>query len=187
MNLVVLGPPGSGKGTQADLLCGKYNLRHIASGELLRNALADNDPNIEKIRAIVESGGLPNFRDFAYLVENELKKSQTGFVLDGTPRNLEQCELLDLLFMNLKIEISHVIYLRLSHEESIKRLLKRNEGRADDSLATIKHRMEVYDAETAPVIDFYRNKGLLMEIDGTPDIKTINCDILNKLQIHPKS
>lgn len=182
MNLIILGPPGSGKGTQAELLCEKYKLKQISSGELLRQAIKSGDPRIEKIRPIIESGGLPNFHDFSFLVEKEILANKAGFVLDGTPRSLDQCEYLEFMFMDQNITIDCVIYLKLSHDESIKRLMIREDRRKDDDPETIRHRMVVYDEETLPVIEFYRQKGLLVEIDGTPDIQTIFADIVSKLE-----
>ncbi|MEK7063909.1 MAG: adenylate kinase [Patescibacteria group bacterium] len=185
MNLVILGPQGSGKGTQAKLLAEKFSLVHLSSGDLLR-AEADSGSQKGKIIAdLLARGSLLPFETVLEVLEPALKKAKDGFILDGTPRDLKQAEYLDYFLDKIGIKIDKVIYLSLPPEDSLTRLLKRAqiEHRSDDTPETIKHRLEIYEQETTPVLDYYRAKDLVIEIDGRPDIQTIFKDIIAHLTL----
>jgi len=184
MNLIILGPQGSGKGTQAKLLAEKFTLAHISSGALLR---AEAESGSEKgilIGKVQASGGLVPFETLTSLLEPAILSAKDGFILDGTPRDVRQAEYLDYFLTENDIQINKVILLEIPREESLKRLQKRAqiEGRADDSTEAINERLNIYEKETLPVIEKYREKGILLSIDGTPDIQTIFQDIVNKLE-----
>lgn len=185
MNLIILGAPGSGKGTQADLLAQKFNLTHLSSGQLLRAEASLASPKGKLIADLLTNGKLLPFETILDVLEPALLTAKTGFILDGTPRNLRQTEALDYLFAENKIQLTKVIYLDIPLEEGIKRILKRAEieHRSDDNYDSAKKRMEVYQTETLPVIEYYKQKGLLLFIDGTPNIQTISKDIINQLTI----
>ncbi len=183
MNLVILGPQGCGKGTQAKLLAQKLGLVHISSGELLRDEAASGTAKGLLIADLLAKGELVPFDTVLEVLEPALSSNTNGFVLDGTPRDLSQAEHLDWYLQKLSKQIDKVIFLVITREESVKRLLKRStlENRSDDTLAGINRRLDLYHTVTAPVVNFYKDKGLLLEIDGSPDIETIHQDIMEKL------
>mgnify|MGYP001559568766 FL=1 len=177
MNLILLGPPGSGKGTQAKLLADHFGLKHISSGQLLRQA-GQNDPNLQKI---LDSGELVPYPTVLSVIEPFLASS---FVLDGTPRNLRQAQELESFFNQKGIQVDLVIYYDLPDEDGVKRLLDRaqKENRSDDTPKVIKERYHVYHQATEPVIKHYQVQNKLVTIDARPDIKTIFQNTLAQLQ-----
>lgn len=183
MNLIILGAPGSGKGTQADLLAKEFNLVHLSSGQLLREEAEAKTPKGKIIAGLLGHGKLLPFETVLDLLGPALLSAQAGFILDGTPRNLSQTDPLNYLFSENKIKIDKVIYLDIPIEEGIKRIMKRAEieHRSDDNYDSAKTRMETYQTETLPVIDYYQKQGLLLKIDGTPDIQSISTDIVTRL------
>lgn len=183
MNLIILGAPGSGKGTQADLLAKECNLIHLSSGQLLRREAEEKTPKGKLIADLLIEGKLFPFETVLSVLEPALLAAKTGFILDGTPRNISQIEPLEYLFSENKIKIDKVIYLDIPIEEGIKRIMKRAEieHRSDDNYDSAKTRMETYQIETLPVIDYYQKQGYLLKIDGTPDIQTIFKDIITHL------
>jgi adenylate kinase len=185
MNFIILGPQGCGKGTQAKLLGDKLGLVHISSGELLRREAGKPTKKGRIIADILTRGSLVPFETVLEVLEPAIKTTQNGFIIDGTPRDLRQAEHLDWFTNQIGQKIDYVIYLTLPREESLKRLLKRAkiENRSDDTPESINHRLNIYEKETTPVIDYYRQKNLLIEIDGCPDIDTIHQNILEKLHI----
>lgn len=185
MNLIILGPQGCGKGTQARLLAEKLNLIHISSGDLLRREAEKRTEKGKILAEILNKGSLVPFDTVLELLEPAIKNADHGFIIDGTPRDLRQAEHLDWFLNQINKKIDYVIYLSLPREDSLERLLKRAkiENRSDDTPESINRRLDIYQKETTPVIDYYRNKNLLIEIDGRPDIDTIHQDILKKLQL----
>ncbi len=183
MNLIILGPQGSGKGTQAKLIAEKYGLTHLSSGELLRIEAESGSKKGKIIAKLLETGELLPFETVLDVLEPALKKSVSGFILDGTPRNVSQAEFLDSFLAERKINIDKVILLDIPREVSLDRLAKRAklENRSDDTPEAINERLRLYHSKTVPVIEHYRKMGKLLEIDGRPDIDTIFKDICNKL------
>lgn len=183
MNLVILGPQGCGKGTQAKLLSEKFNLNHISSGDLLRHEAESGSDKGKIIADLLAKGTLLPFDTVLELVDSAIKDSPNGFIIDGTPRDLRQAEHLDWFLGTLNKKIDKVILLNIPAAESPKRLTKRAqiEGRSDDTPEAIQKRLDIYNSETVPVIDYYRQKNLVLDIDGMPDINTIHQDILSKL------
>lgn len=183
MNIIILGSPGSGKGTQAKLLTQKLNLKHISTGELLRQAAKAPTPKGKIIKSLLKKGTLIPFETTLDVLEPVLKTTTQGFILDGMPRDLRQAEHLDWFLKQIKQQINHVIFITLSQESTYSRLLKRAklEGRSDDTQQAIKKRLEIYETKTVPVIKYFKDAGKLIEIDGEPDITTIHLSILSKL------
>lgn len=183
MNLVILGPQGCGKGTQAKLLAEKFGINHISSGALLRAEAESGSEKGKIIAELLAKGTLLPFDTVLDLVDQALASSPMGFVLDGTPRDVRQAEHLDWFLATLNKKIDKVIFLNIPPEESLRRLSKRAqiEGRADDTPEAIKKRLDIYHTDTIPVIDYYRQKNLVLDIDGTPDIETIHADISARL------
>ncbi len=170
--IIFMGAVGSGKSTQADLLTKKLNLPRVNMGEIFRRIAQDN----QEVKEIVLRGELVNDEITMLLLRQELgdEKYNNGFVIDGVPRNLFQAE-------NLPFEPDVIIYLSVRDSENIKRLTKR--GRTDDTKDVIKNRLVLYHEQTEPVLDFYRGKGKLVEVDGEPPIEVIFKDILQKLKV----
>lgn len=183
MNLIILGPQGSGKGTQAKLLAEKFGLKHISTGELLRAEAQSGSEKGNKIDKILDSGELMTFENVVEVLEPALLSAKSGFILDGTPRDFRQAEYLDQFLKDINIQIDKIILIEIPRDESLKRLQKRAEieHRADDTPKAINERLNLFETNTLPVIEHYRRQGKLLEIDGTPDVQTIFEDIVSKL------
>lgn len=174
MNIIVLGPPGSGKSTQARLLAEFLRVPCLEAGELLYFVSQENSQRGRKIKQAMEAGSLVEGKIMVDVISKQLKSSsyKTGVVIDGFPRSLFQAK--DFKFIPDK-----VIYVEVSDEENMKRLLKR--GRKDDTPQLIKKRLKIYHRQTEPVLKFYRQKGILLKVDGERPIKVIYQDILKRL------
>ena len=170
MRLVLLGAPGSGKGTQATRLREHLQVPHISTGDLLRAAVKAGTDLGLKAKAVMEAGGLVSDDIVLGMLEERLTAGDTGngFVLDGYPRNLAQANALDALLGRLGQPVDIAVQLDVDTELLITRLAGRAqaEGRADDSPEAVRHRLQVYNDATAPVVDFYRNTGRLACVDG---------------------
>jgi adenylate kinase len=212
MNLIVLGPQGSGKGTQAEKLAEKYNLEHIDMGKSLREVAKQNTPLGKEIYQIqnVTNTLVPSriLREVLHLKINSLPREQ-GILFEGVPRTSDQQGYLEEEINNSGRRIDSVIFINIPEEETVKRISKRwtckkghplimgvdiqserdkcpNDGteifqRTDDTLEGIRKRLEVYRKETLPVIEDFRKRNLLIEIDGTPSIGEVFENILKKL------
>ena len=175
MFIVLVGPPGSGKGTQASRLVEYLRIPHMSTGVILRVAKQENTPVASQIAECIDQGQLVNDDLIMQLVDERLRKADCrhGCLFDGVPRTLNQAERLEEMLARSGVGLSDVIALEVPRAELVRRLTGRSgiEGRADDTPATIEARMEVYDRQTAPLLELYRKKGLLRTIDamGTPD------------------
>lgn len=165
--LILIGPQGSGKGTQADLLVKKYHAIHLSTGDMFRNS------KDARIHELLEKGQLIDDQTTAGVLEGELRRIETGthVILDGYPRTLTQVELLESLLEKHGQEVESVILLNLPRQETVSRLL--NRGRKDDTEEAINHRLQQFEDETKPVIEFYRKHGLVQEIDGTGSVEDV--------------
>lgn len=178
--LIIFGPPGVGKGTQAALLAEKLNLFHLSTGEYLRKAVSEGTELGKKAKAIMDAGLLVSDDIMIGIVKDALEKNMTGsngFILDGFPRTLQQAKDLDKLFKEFDFNEIKIISLTADENELIKRLLQR--GRSDDTEETIKKRLEVYLASTQPVLEYYN--GRILEINGVGEIPEVNKRIINSL------
>ncbi len=178
--LLFLGPPGAGKGTQADLLCQDQGLLHLSTGDLLRAEVEASTDLGKKAAALMDKGELVSDELVLSIVEKRLLENKSnGWLLDGFPRNLSQAVELKLLLQRINQPIEAVLLLELNDEVLMERLLSR--GRKDDNEKVIRHRLEVYREKTAPLIDFYRKEGLLNSLKANGEINEISIRIREKL------
>jgi len=167
--LIFLGPPGAGKGTQAQLLAQQLGIPHIATGDILREAIAAGSELGQKAQAYVERGELVPDTLLADLIRERLNQpdAQQGWILDGFPRNVNQAQFLEQLLGELGQQYDRVLNLDVPDEVLVERLLAR--GRKDDTEATIQRRLDVYREQTAALIDYYRQRDSFCTIDGNRD------------------
>lgn len=174
MRIVLLGAPGSGKGTQTDSIINRYGVSTVATGDLLRAEVAAGSELGQRAKPYMDTGDLVPFDIVLGMIEkrvNALAKENKGFMMDGFPRDLAQAEALDKMLAKINQPLDLVLFFEVDYEEIIKRLLSR--GRADDNEDTIRNRLRVYEEKTAPLIDYYTRKGLLRKIKGTGTIEAI--------------
>ena len=177
MNLILLGPPGAGKGTQGHRLSERYNIPEISTGDILRSAVQKGTPLGREAKSYMDRGALVPDEVMIGIIRERLAQDDTerGFILDGFPRTVAQAEALSRLSEEQQRPIEHVISIAVPQEELLQRLAGRRqlEGRQDDTDEAIRHRLEVYERETAPLIDYYRRQGLLRCIVGVGTIDEI--------------
>ncbi len=166
MKILFIGPQGSGKSTQAKMLAEYLNIPYLGMGDIFRSISGEESSEGERIKRILEAGNLVDDKTAAKLITKRLKGSlfERGFILDGFPRNLEQLALFDPNF-------DMVFYLNVLKEELIKRLLSR--GRLDDTEQSIATRLDNYFKQTEPLLSFYKQKGILKEVNGKGSIEEI--------------
>ncbi len=177
MRLVLLGAPGSGKGTQAALLRDELKVPHISTGDLLRAAVKAGTPLGLQARAVMESGRLVSDDIVLGMLEERLAKADIGdgFILDGYPRNLAQCEALEGLLERLDQPLDVALKLEVPAELLVERIAGRAaaEGRRDDTPATVRERLRVYEEQTAPVAGHYEELGKLVIVDGVGEVEDV--------------
>jgi adenylate kinase len=213
MNIVILGPQGSGKGTQTALLAEKYNLAHIETGKILREIANSNHPRSEEIKNIMNNGLLVSDKILEEVMVGAMdnQKDKAGFVFDGTPRNLEQYNLIKKILEERGESLDKVIVVNISEDESIKRLSARRScsvcgkvyniitnpspngdfcecggrlfQREDDRPQLIKKRLQTYHEQTSKVIELAKNDGILEEINGERPIEEIFNNIVKSIEI----
>jgi adenylate kinase len=170
MRLLIVGPPGAGKGTQAARLAGHYGVPAISTGDIFRSNIAEQTPLGVKVKAIVDGGGYVPDEVTNDLVRDRLGQPdcEPGFLLDGYPRTQAQVEELDDMLGAQQHALDHVVELAVDSDVVVQRLLDRavKDGRADDTEEVIRKRQEIYVAETAPLVDIYDRRGLLVRVDG---------------------
>lgn len=169
LRLIFLGPPGAGKGTQAKRLADWLGVPHISTGEILRGAIADQTPLGQKAQAYMDNGDLVPDELLADLVRDRLAApdARDGWILDGYPRTLNQAHYLENLVADIGQRVDYIINLDVPDETVVERLLKR--GRKDDTEATIRHRLDVYREQTAPLLGYYRDSDRFHSFNGNRD------------------
>jgi len=188
MRIVILGAPGSGKGTQAKMLVGDLGVPHISTGVLLRNAAKRGTELGLLAKSIIDKGELLPDNIMSDMIEERLGRDDVanGFILDGYPRNVAQAKSLDAMLERLGRPVQEIIHIDVDPEQIIKRLAKRQklEGRVDDAEITVRNRMRVYAEQTAPVADYYEVSGRLTRVLGDGAKEEIFQRILSVLNIH---
>jgi len=184
--IVLLGAPGAGKGTQAAKLVEGLGVPHVSTGDMLRAAVAAGTELGLKAKTVMDSGKLVGDDIVIGLAGERLAEADAkrGFVLDGFPRTEAQAEALDALLAELGAPLECCLAISVETEAVVKRLLARAEleGRADDNEETIRERMGVYDAQTAPLMDYYRSRALLAEVDGMGSVEEVFAQVEEALQ-----
>ena len=186
MRIVLLGAPGSGKGTQAAILTERLEVPHISTGVLLRAAVDAGTELGLKAKAVMDRGDLVSDDIMLGLIEERLKAddAEGGFILDGYPRNLSQAASLDVVLERIEQPVDIAVQIDVDAEQVIARIAKRaqEEGRSDDSEETVRNRMEVYEAQTAPVVGYYEERGLLTRVLGVGSIEDVQERIVSVLE-----
>ncbi|MDR2930588.1 MAG: adenylate kinase [Propionibacteriaceae bacterium] len=186
MRMLIMGPPGAGKGTQGKKVAEEFGIPEISTGAIFRSNVAEQTELGKVVSQIMEKGELVPDSVTVDLVADRLAKpdTATGFLLDGFPRTVAQAEALDGILVKLGISLDAVLSLVVNEETLIKRMAKRAqiEGRADDNEETIRRRFEVYTAETAPLLALYRDRGLLVEVDGLGEVDEVHARIIAALK-----
>ncbi len=184
--LVLMGAPGAGKGTQAKKLQESLGLPQVATGDLFRENLKNNTPLGQLARTYMDKGELVPDEVTVAMVKDRLLRPDcaNGAILDGFPRTIVQADKLNDLLLELGGQINLVPYIYVTQDVLVERLLKRAqlEGRADDNEETIRNRMRVYQEQTAPLLDYYRQKGLLAEINGEKTVEVVYENLLTAVQ-----
>lgn len=175
MNIILFGPPGAGKGTQAKKLQDEFNIPHLSTGDIFRAAIKNETPLGVKVKSILDSGELVPDQTVVDLVADELSKEkyEDGYILDGFPRTVVQAKAFDKFLRDNNDELDAFISLSVPEDELISRILSRGEGRADDTEEKVKTRLEVYRKETKPVMDYYQEQDKVQEINGLGSIDEI--------------
>jgi adenylate kinase len=175
--MLIVGPPGAGKGTQASLITATYGIPDISTGDIFRANIKNQTPLGVQVKNIVDAGDYVPDSLTNELVTNRLLEddARNGFLLDGYPRTPEQVHYLDQLLEKNNQKLDAVIQLVADQDEIVSRLTKRaqEQGRADDSEEAIRHRQQVYLRETSPLVEVYRDRGLLVEVDGLGDVDEV--------------
>ncbi|MCX7514434.1 adenylate kinase [Frateuria sp. STR12] len=186
MRLVLLGAPGSGKGTQAARLKADLNVPHISTGDMLRAAVAAGTPLGIKAKAVMDAGQLVSDDILLGMLEERLAQddARNGFILDGYPRNLAQADALDHLLARIGQPLDAVVKLEVPSEAIIGRCQIRfqAENRADDNPDTVRRRLGIYAEQTAPVADFYAKRGKLQVVDGVGELDEVTARIKRALE-----
>ena len=175
MNIILFGPPGAGKGTQAEYIINHFGIAHLSTGNMFRAAIHNKTPLGIKVKAILDSGKLVSDEIVVSLVKEETSKGvySNGCVFDGFPRTVSQAQFFDLILAEKKTPVDALISLVVPEEELIKRILSRGQGRPDDTKKGVKNRLSVYQNETEPVLNYYKKQGLVKVIDGTGSVESI--------------
>lgn len=192
MNLILLGPPGCGKGTQATYIVEKYGFVQLSTGDMLREAIKNNTPTGQIVKDVLASGKLVDNELILQIMKDKIEETalSPGRIFDGFPRTLAQAEGLNELLSKNHLSIDLLIELVVDQEELFERIKKRasesDSVRDDDNADVLSKRLDVYNAETKPIISYYERDFFVNKIDGMKDIKTVNMLIDNLIESNTK-
>jgi adenylate kinase len=182
VRLLIVGPPGAGKGTQAAVIAGKLGIPHIATGEIFRANVAEATPLGAEAKSYMNAGELvPDSVTNAMVIERlEQPDALPGFLLDGYPRNADQADVLGDFLADHGQQLDAVVQLVVDDEHVLERLLERarKQGRTDDTEEVIRHRLDIYHASTEPLVEYFRQRDLLRIVDGIGSIDDVTARIL---------
>lgn len=184
MRVIMLAPPGAGKGTQSELIAARYGVPHISSGDIFREESARPTELGKRLRGYLDSGDLVPDDLVLSLVRDRVvaaAEQAGGYVLDGFPRNLAQAEAATESGRQTHTGAQAVVYLDAPREVLISRIAGRGESRADDSERVAAHRLEVYAEQTEPLVDYYAERGILVKVDAAPPVETVSQEIFAAL------
>jgi adenylate kinase len=179
VNIILLGPPGAGKGTQAQRLVEKYGIVQLSTGEILRGAVASGSELGKQAKKVMEAGQLMPDDLMIQIISDRIDEPDCakGFILDGFPRTVPQAGALDKLLADKGLKLDHVVELKVDDAVLVSRITRRandeaaaGRARADDTVETLKKRLAVYHGQTVPILPYYRDKGTLKVVDGMQDI-----------------
>ncbi len=188
MKLILLGPPGAGKGTQAKYLIEDYDIVQLSTGDILRSAIAKKTPLGLKAKEIMAKGDLVSDDIVNAIISERLddEDCQNGFILDGFPRTIAQADALSAMLEEKNIALDAVIELKVDEDILVKRILNRakesGQTRADDNEEVIRNRLDVYRELTEPLVEYYSAKGLIKSVDGMADMENVRKAIKKALQ-----
>ncbi|RLD61911.1 MAG: adenylate kinase [Bacteroidetes bacterium] len=182
LNIALFGPPGAGKGTQSEYLIQKFKLFYISTGDILRKELADETKLGLEAKSIIAQGGLVSDEIIVQIIEKTIKNNPdvNGFLFDGFPRTFVQAYILEGLMIKLNTKLDLLISIEVPEEESVKRLLNRGKtsGRLDDNEEVIRNRLKEYNNKTLPVLNFFKERGNYVSVNGLQSIKEVTSDIV---------
>ncbi|KQN72787.1 adenylate kinase [Devosia sp. BK] len=177
MRLILLGPPGAGKGTQAKILVEAYGIPQLSTGDILRAAIADQTPLGLEAKAIMDRGDLVSDTIVNGIVSERIdaEDCKPGFILDGFPRTIAQAQALDSMLANKGLKLDAVIELTADADELVRRVIQRSKdsNRPDDNPDVIRKRLDVYTTSTAPLVDYYGQQGLVKTVDGMEPVENV--------------
>lgn len=184
MRIILFGPPGAGKGTQAKLLEESLKVPQLSTGDMFRNAIKNQTPLGVKVKAILDSGKLVSDEVVVEMVQETIAKSEyaNGYILDGFPRTVAQAEAFDSLLATRGEQVDAFVAMEVPEEELVSRLVNRGQGREDDSPDKIKVRLKVYEQETAPVMEHYRKKGMYKSVNGLGTVEEIQQRLIEAIK-----
>jgi len=183
VRLVLVGPPGAGKGTQAAVISGKLGVPHISTGDIFRANVGQGTPLGQQAQQYMDAGELVPDEVTNAMVADRLAQpdARSGFLLDGYPRNVGQADVLAELLSASGAHLDAVVEIVVDTEHLLERLRARGQGRVDDAEDVIRHRLDVYASETAPLVDYYRALRLLRTVDGVGAVEDVSARILDVL------
>ena len=181
MRLILLGPPGAGKGTQAEILINTYGIPQLSTGNILRSAIKAGTPMGLAAKKVMDEGNLVSDDIVNGIVSERLDQPDCapGFILDGFPRTIPQAEALDRMLADKHLQLDAVVEIKADTDELIRRVVNRakESGRQDDNEEVVRNRLDVYREQTAPLVEFYRGKGLLKSVDGMAPVEEVTAAI----------
>lgn len=187
MNLILFGPPGAGKGTQAKRLEERFGIKQVSTGDMLRSHVKAGTELGRKAKAAMDQGDLVPDNLIISMIAERIQEAdcRNGFLLDGFPRNRDQAEALDSTLAGKGMQLDAVVEVKVKPETLKERILGRaqEEGRTDDTPETVQKRLDVYREQTEPVLPYYRTKGLLHEVDGEAGVDTVTERIVEALEL----